>query len=643
MWASVRTASAGCGYTTGSPAVRERVTVMTAKRRFRLDRISLKTQLILSFVAVTLAVLSATSYYSYRKTMSVLQSSMEDTSLAQFRQIETNVQNLMHEVDKYANTFIYETDVQTFLLSERLSNADFVPFSQDITKLMARYFSNYDYLDSMYLFLDNGMVIGGTPTQNQSSAVLGKDYPFYANPLYLTVKTNYPNVVLWTGGIVTQNFMRTPLANASSNNRLISALRGITSMDSREISAILPVNAVLAINIKERYFHSLYGSLLQGGNGTMGIVDDKGVVISSSNEADIGRSYLFGNKIEPGDLRFGSFRAERDGTKEQVLYYRMSDPDWILINEVPSALYSQGAVAIQRFTAAVFALSVVLIAALSSLWMYRIMGSLQELIKGMRNVGRGHVGLMLPRASNREIGQLTEQFNRMSVGIAELMKQNEEAEREKRRLELEALQSQINPHFLFNTLNTIKWLAAVAGATNIVECVANLGSMLRPIYSSPSPYWTIGEEIAFVRNYANIMNFRYGEEVAFSFDVPEQTQRYLTLRFIVQPLIENALVHGKSGKGDIRVAVCEDGSDIVFVVADTRGGMSLERTAELNRKIRLEHVEGERKGIGLPNVNKRIRLHFGGRYGLSIESEEGVGTRVGMRIPKVREDEVQKP
>lgn len=613
---------------------RERVTAMIVERRLGLERVSLKLQLILSIVAITFVVLSVTSYYSYKKTISVLQSSMEDTSLAQFRQIEMNVQTLMHGVDQYANTFIYENEVQTFLQSEQLSNADFVPISQDVTKLMSRYFSNYDYLDSMYLFLDNGMVIGGTPSQNQSSTLLGKDYPFFSNPLYSIVKLNYPNLTYWTGEAVTQDFMRAPLANAGSNHHLISALRGIASLDSREISTVLPVDAVLAINIKERYLHSLYGSLLSGTEGKMGMIDDRGIVISSSDEADIDRPYAFNDRIAEGE-RFGSFRAMRDGTEEQVLYYRMSDPDWILTNEVPYSLYSQGASAIQRFTAAVFAGSVFVIAVLSSIWMSRIMGSLQVLIKGMRNVGRGQVGLLLPRVSNREIGQLTEQFNRMSLGIADLMKRNEEAELQKRRLEIEALQSQINPHFLFNTLNTIKWLAAVGGATNIVECVSNLGSMLRPIYNNPSPLWSIGEEIAFVRNYANIMNFRYGGEVEFAFDIQESLADCQTLRFVIQPLIENALVHGKAGKGVIRVSVREDGGDIVLLVADTRGGMPPEKAEELNRRIRSDLDGGERKGIGLLNVNRRIRLHFGGRYGLAIDSEEGVGTQAAIRIPKI--------
>jgi len=599
-------------------------------RRFRLSGISLKTQLILSFVAVTLLVMAVSSYYSYQKTMDIQENRTRDTTLAQFRQIKTNISTLLSEVDRLSNTLLLETDVQDFLESAPLSNADFVPVQQDITKLMQRYLVNYPYLDSIYLFSENGMVIGGTRTQNQSSTLVGKSYPFYSHPLYRSLLENYP-MKIWSGGVTSKDFVRIPLAYPWLDIHLISELMGAKAIGSSRL------NAVLAVNVNERYVHSLYGDLRSEGNGSLHIMDSEGTVISSTMENSIGSPYLFRERIAKGG-DFGSFAETRDNAREQVLYYRMEENGWILADEVPLALYSKDTVAIQRFAALVFVLSVALIAALSSLWMNRIMRSLQELVKGMRHVGRGNVGLTLSHTSSKEIGQLTEQFNRMSMGIQDLMKRNEEAEKEKRRLEIEALQSHINPHFLFNTLNTVKWMAAVAGATNIMDCITNLGNMLRPIYYHPSLMWSIEEELAFVKNYANIMNFRYGEEVEFAYDVPDRLLPCQTLRFMIQPLIENALIHGKTSKGTISVSAREEGGDIVLTVRDKRGGMSADKLDELNRRIGLTAENGDGRGIGLPNVHKRIRLHFGDRYGLKVESEQGVGSLVTMRIPQIREE-----
>ncbi|MBO7742663.1 histidine kinase [Paenibacillus sp. MWE-103] len=596
--------------------------------RPRLAGFSLKAQLILSFMAVTLLVLSVSSYYSYSRTLELFNKRTRETTLSQFRQIEMNTLTMLREVDKLSNTFLLESKVQAFLQSDRPTDLEFIALERDITERIIQYLTNYDYLDSIYIFGENGVVIGGTLAQNQSTNALGRQYPFYGTDLYARVKESFPQPI-WQGGLTTADFMRTSIPAGLNDNRLISSLRGIRWIGGSRI------NAVLVFNVDERYFNSSYGSLQSTPDGSLTIADDGGRVISSTLTDSIGAPYLFGGEVR-AKRGFGSFAADRGGTPEQVLYYRMDDTGWLFLNEVPTAHFTKDVAEIQRFIAAVFLLSLILIVAFASLWMNRIMKSLQLLVKGMKHVGRGRAGLTLEQASNKEIGVLIEQFNRMSTGILELMRQNEEAEGEKRRLEVEALQSQINPHFLFNALNTVKWMAAVANAPNIMECMTSLGSMLRPIYYDPSPFWTIREELAFVKHYANVMNFRYGEEIRLEFDVPEPLLDCRTVRFMIQPSVENALQHGENRNGTIRVSAAESGGELSVVVRDTRGGMPPERVEALNRMLR-DAEAGDRpsKGIGLSNVNKRIRLHFGERYGIKVGSAEHAETRVTMNIPAI--------
>jgi two-component system sensor histidine kinase YesM len=600
-----------------------------SKKRFRLAGISLKAQLIMSFLAVTLLVLSVSSYYSYEKTLDILKKRTQETTLTQFHQIDTNTLTLLNEVERLSKTFQLESQVQTFLQSIQLPNVDFILLEQDILDRIMQYLGNYNYLDSIYIYTENGMVIGGTKSQNQSSTVLGKDYPFYSTELYRKVKLSFPDTI-WSGGTQTSDFMRSlrsSIPTTSTNTRLISVLRGVTSLDSSQM------NAELVFNLNESYFNLSYGSLLSSPDGAISIVDSDGMVVSSTLAKSIANTYLFNKDIDP-QKKFGSFTAVRNGTMEQIIYYRMSKTGWILINEVPTKLYTKDFVAIQEFIAGIFVLSLVLIVVFSTFWMNRIMKSFQQLIKGMKNIGRGKIGLTLPKASNKEIGQLIEQFNNMSTGILDLMNKNEETEKEKRQLEIEALQSQINPHFLYNTLNTVKWMAAVSNAPNIMECITSLGNMLRPIYYDPSPLWSFEEEIEFVKNYVNIMNFRYGEEIVFEFDVPEPFLQCHTLRFMIQPTIENALIHGNMNKGIIRISVSEAGGDLELIVFDTRGGMPQSKVDEVNQAIRLRvNDHHSPKGIGLYNVNKRIQLHFGDKYGIEVKSKEGIETSVFMKIP----------
>ncbi|WP_308639416.1 cache domain-containing sensor histidine kinase [Paenibacillus silvisoli] len=597
-------------------------------RPFRLSGFSLKGQLILSFLAVTMLVLSISWYYSYTKMMDIFETRTQETTLSQFRQIEMNTLTLLHEVDKLSKTFLMEGKVQTFLQSDKLSNLEFISLERDIMERINQYLTTYNYLDSIYIFAENGTVIGGTLTQSQSTADMGRSYPFYSSALYEQVKASFPQSV-WRGGTTTLDFMRSSIPDGLTNARLISSLRGVRWIGGSQMSA------ELVFNVNERYFNSSYGSLQSSPNGSMHIVDGIGKVISSTIENTINGLYQFNDELAP-EKAFGSFSASRGETHEQIIYYRMKETGWILVNEVPTELYSKDIKLIGRFTAAVFLLSLILIVVIASLWMNRIMKSLQQLIKGMKNVGRGNIGMTLPQASNREIGQLIEQFNNMSTGILELINQNEETERTKRQLEIEALQSQINPHFLYNTLNTVKWMAAIAKAPNIMECMTSLGNMLRPIYYDPSPLWSIQEEIQFVQNYINIMNFRYGEEMKFEFDVPERLIHCQTLRFMIQPSIENALIHGEMHKGVIHISVKEHGHDLLVVVRDTCGGMPPDKVEQVNRNIQSQlGGDGSSKGIGLNNVNKRIRLHFGERYGIEVQSMEGVETQVLMTIPVI--------
>lgn len=618
------------------PPERNADTNMKNRKRFQLSGISLKTQLIFSFLSVTLLVLSVSMYYSYEQTLHIVEKKTHETMLAEFHQIETNILTLMREVDKLSKTFLHESKVLAFVDSERLSNADFLLLEHEITKdLIPKYFSYFEYLDSIYIFTENGMVVGGTAFQNQSSTVIGKEYPFYKMQLYENVKSLYPKV-MWIGGYKTGDFMRLPVAPGVTDSNVITMMRGYKAPGEKDVAA------VLVFNLNERYLHNIYGNLQRTPSGSISVVDDRGTVISSTLQDTIGGTYLFGEQLAGRD-GFGSFPAVRGEDQEQVFYYRIPGEEWMLVNEVLTDQYRNDFNAIGRFSIAVFVLSVALIVAISSLWVNRIMRSLQQLIKGMKTVGSGQVGLTLPRASNKEIGHLIVQFNKMSTGIMELMKKQEEAEKEKRRLEIEALQGQINPHFLFNTLNTVKWMAAVAGARNIIDCITNLGNMLRPIYYQPSLTWTVAEEIRFVQNYVNIMKYRYGEEASFEFDVPDSYGSCRTLRFIIQPLIENTLVHGEMKNSIVRIRAAERDGDLVITVSDTKGGMPPGQVERLNRAFRSPGNRSAGEGIGLSNVNKRIRLHFGEKYGIEVESEQGVGTTVHMRIPMIRDSEsVQK-
>ncbi len=227
----------------------------------------------------------------------------------------------------------------------------------------------------------------------------------------------------------------------------------------------------------------------------------------------------------------------------------------------------------------------------------------------------------------------------MSQSIYELVERNKGAEQEKRQIEISLLQSQLQPHFLYNTLNTIKWMAIAAQAKNVADSITFLSNLLKPIYNNPALVWTLREEIQYLNSYIKVMNIRYGEHIVMEYRLPERLLNANVLRFTLQPIVENAIVHGMEANqviGTIALEGREEEDKLVLEIEDRGRGISSSELADLQAYLASgDQLTGEvpRFGIGLLNVQKRIRLHFGENYGLSIHSVVGEETRVTLALP----------
>lgn len=282
--------------------------------------------------------------------------------------------------------------------------------------------------------------------------------------------------------------------------------------------------------------------------------------------------------------------------------------------------------------------NVVIALILSFYFIRKITMPLKRLTKGMGEVEKGRLGVTLENVDN-EIGMLTRGFNRMSQSIYELVERNKGAEQEKRQIEISLLQSQLQPHFLYNTLNTIKWMAIAAQAKNVADSITFLSNLLKPIYNNPALVWTLREEIQYLNSYIKVMNIRYGEHIVMEYRLPERLLNADVLRFTLQPIVENAIVHGMEANqviGTIALEGREEEDKLVLEIEDRGRGISSSELADLQAYLASgDQLTGEvpRFGIGLLNVQKRIRLHFGENYGLSIHSVVGEETRVTLALP----------
>lgn len=238
-----------------------------------------------------------------------------------------------------------------------------------------------------------------------------------------------------------------------------------------------------------------------------------------------------------------------------------------------------------------------------------------------------------PVGGTREVQELSDSFGHMVERIQKLMSTVREEEVNLRKTELKALQAQINPHFLYNTLDSIAWMCERGRNADAVQMVHALARLFRISISKGHELIPIAKELEHAESYLQIQKYRYKNRFTYSFRVDESCTDYLCNKITLQPLIENAITHGLDllvEEGKIEVEVCRDGADILLRVRDNGIGMDPEQVAAL-----VSHEPSDRTGIGIKNVNDRLKIYFGEAYGLTVESEPDVGTCVTVRMPKL--------
>ena len=250
-------------------------------------------------------------------------------------------------------------------------------------------------------------------------------------------------------------------------------------------------------------------------------------------------------------------------------------------------------------------------------------------------VAKGNLSVRAAAESGAEARMLSDSLNAMIDKINELLDQVTTEQIRLRKAEFELLQAQINPHFLYNTLDTIVWLAEAGDQKRVVSMVGNLSDFFRTSLNQGKDIISIREELAHVRSYLEIQQVRYQDILRYEITVPEDLYEYKIPKITIQPLVENALYHGiknKRGQGTITITGERSENGFVLYVRDNGIGMTQERLKEVRAGIQKLSYTGK-EIYGLYNVNERIRLNFGETYGISIESTYGEGTCVSISLP----------
>lgn len=260
---------------------------------------------------------------------------------------------------------------------------------------------------------------------------------------------------------------------------------------------------------------------------------------------------------------------------------------------------------------------------------------IRELCDMTEKVAEGDFSVRTRKADMDEIGVLSQSFNEMTEEIGTLVEDIKQQQVNLHLTETKLLQAQINPHFLYNTLDTIVWLAEEHKTNEVVNMVTALSSFFRTTLSKGRDFITVEEEESHIRSYLEIQQFRYQDILDYRIEINEELRGYVLPKLTLQPLVENALYHGiknKRGKGMIWITGEKDGEAMIFKVRDNGKGMTAERLAQLRSNIQKEKPDNNVNSFGVINVNQRIRHYYGKEYGLTYASRPDKGTEVTVRM-----------
>lgn len=577
---------------------------MPTKRFF-----SLRSKILLFSLLITLLPLLLVSSISYKESIKMVRSQVIDLNLVNAEQIANNLAFIMNDVETISLNLI-----QNRTLNDYLSSASMEYKQQrqlQILSLLNDQLFNKSHIYSIYIedAYGGGLDVRGAGNSIDGAQILqlrqlrGKEM-WYFNSLNI----------------------------GSQRVNVISMVREI-----RDVNNLSRSLGFMKINILESSIQDLYRAQVQD-NGQFFLLDRDNTILSTISDKEAG-GRLDTVSLNPDMVKAsaGYFNTIIGGKEYLAVFNRMEPIGWQIVQFIPYALISKSGDVIGRVTAFSIAASLVICIGFILLFAARVLKPLQQIRVLMKQIERENFNMRMKERGNDEMTLLARSFNRMSDKLDELINEVHVSKIKQKEAELKALEEQINPHFLYNTLDLIYWMSRMERAFETSAMINALSQLFRIGLNSGSGFTTVQREVDHLHHYMLIQQKRYEEAVVFTIDAEEETMDCKVTKIILQPLVENAISHGieqKGGTGSIRVRIYREGDDLVYTVADNGAGADEEAVSALLRQTREDN-----RGFALKNINDRIQLNFGAGYGLKFHSTPMKGTTVVVRQPYLKGSE----
>jgi two-component system, sensor histidine kinase YesM len=600
--------------------------------------ISLKHRLIISYLASILIPLLIFGGILYVVSINELQAEMRKVSFQTVKQINKTFDEYLNQIDTISLMPYTDSNVEDYLLNTSgiKKNMEKYVLTSSGLKFNTKRPSNPN-MENVEMFLQNLVNVkqdidfaslislNGEIVTKSRFGIVKPQFDFFNDSYYEKLRKSTGEKTI------------TPIHNAdylfAPRINVFSVGRRILNFDEGAYTGYILIDCNIAV------FERILTGINIGKFGYVLIVGKDGNLLYNSSK-DHNDSMVKGVLSKLKGRKDVNTIENISSNKEIIVSSTSEYSGWTAIGILPYKEVVQRVEGIRIIFFSLAVISFILVLGCSILISNGVARPMKNLQNAMKAVESGNTAIRVSINSYNEIGELSQSFNQLVQKINILLASIKSIEIKKREAELEALKSQINPHFLYNTLESIRMMAVIDDKMEIASAAEALANLFRYNIKHKKDIVNVKDELQHAKNYIHLQKIRYEDKFDFCLDIDDEVLSYKTLKFTLQPIIENAIYHGiekKKGKGIIKISAHKIGGNLVFEIRDDGVGIPQDKLMEFK-----EYLKGyggdDTKSIGLKNVNERVMLYFGRNYGLFIESTYGEGTSVRLVIPAFEDE-----
>lgn len=602
---------------------------MLRKVTLPTSNMKLHTKLLLSYIFITLLPVAIISYFLVSKAVETAYTQTEDIYDINTVQIKTNIENQLRYFISLTDSVVYENDLINYIQQDDTET--------DYHKSYLKYTHIFNAL-SFKLPVNEG--------------TLEKFAVYTSNP---TVIIDRRFTVRLDDDSMSEPWIR-QTCNARGESVFLDPYRKVGDPYISDSTLYISIAKLLNPNLRNKYINIVKYEIPEteirrfivwdrGKNQKIYLLNDKNVIVSSTEDSAVGEDGAGVPAVRLALTSGSGAGHARFNTHESIVFMdrvisQDALDDWKLVTVISTEAMNDYISSLIRYGASICLISVIITVLFILLFSRTLSKRVKQLAKNMSGIRDGKFDVFVDTSGKDEISELSSSFKNMVERINNLINEVYILDIKKKEAEINALQSQINPHFLFNTMESIRMNLWNKQDYETSEIIQKFAKLLRKSIEWGNDKITLERETELMEIYLRIQQYRYKDKFRYEIRIDEGLNEYLLPKFTIQPIVENAIGHGiemKKGRSALLIFSETAGDSVRIVVQDDGVGMDEEKLELLKKDIYGKNNETAATRIGLRNVHQRLQLFYGEKYGINISSKKGEGTRVEILIPPMKD------